>query len=76
MFAPEEEGGQDYGDILGFPGDGFNDKNDADPHEVMEPDLDAGDTPMDETGPGCDQSSVKKHNKSALDGGVKGSITP
>jgi hypothetical protein len=25
MSVPGEEGGQDYDDILGFPGDGFND---------------------------------------------------
>jgi hypothetical protein len=35
MSSPEAEGGQDYGDILGFPGDGFKDKNDANPAEVL-----------------------------------------
>jgi hypothetical protein len=29
MSAPVEEGGQDYDDILGFPGDGFKDKDDT-----------------------------------------------
>ncbi len=27
--SPEEEGGQDYDDILGFPGDGFKDKEEV-----------------------------------------------
>jgi hypothetical protein len=34
MSAPETEGGQDYDDILGFPGDGFKDKDDGNPVEV------------------------------------------
>jgi hypothetical protein len=33
--APEAEGGQDYDDILGFPGDGFKDKDDANPAEAL-----------------------------------------
>jgi len=35
---------------LGFPGDGFKDKEDAGPLEVMESDLDGGDTPLNERG--------------------------
>ena len=35
MSAPEAEGGQDYDDILGFPGDGFKDKDDANPAEAL-----------------------------------------
>jgi hypothetical protein len=35
MSAPETEGGQDYDDILGFPGDGFKDKDDANPPESL-----------------------------------------
>ena len=31
MSVPEEEGGKDYDDILGFPEDGFKDKNVGDP---------------------------------------------
>ena len=31
MSVPSEEGGQDDDDILGFPGDGFEDKPDANP---------------------------------------------
>jgi hypothetical protein len=34
MSVPEEEGGQDYDDILGFPGDGFLDPEDGDPPMV------------------------------------------
>ena len=30
MSAAEEEEGQDYDDILGFPGDGFKDNDDVD----------------------------------------------
>ena len=64
MSAPVEEGGQDYDDILGFPGDGFKDNDDTDPDETTARDLDGGDTPMDETGPPGGQGSVKKHKKS------------
>jgi len=35
MSAPEAEGGQDYDDILGFPGDGFKDKDYANPTESL-----------------------------------------
>ena len=58
--CPEDEGGQDYDDMLGFPAD----KDDTDPDETMETDLHVGDTPMDDTGVACDQSSTKKHKKS------------
>ena len=64
MSAPEEEGGQDYDDILGFPGDGFRDKDDVEPDETRARDLDAGDAPMDETGAACGQGTAKKHKKS------------
>ena len=59
MSAPEEEGGQDYDDILGYPGDGSKDKDDTDPDETTETHLDAGDSPMDDAGAACGQSSVK-----------------
>jgi hypothetical protein len=35
MSVPEEEGGQDYDDILGFPGDGFKDKDDTNDVETL-----------------------------------------
>ena len=35
MSTPEVEGGQDYDDILGFPGDGFKDKDDVNPTETL-----------------------------------------
>jgi hypothetical protein len=35
MSAPQAEGGQDYDDILGFPGDGFKDKDDPNPAETL-----------------------------------------
>ena len=54
------EGEQDYDDIMGFPGDGFKDKNDANPTEVRKPVVDGGDTQMNETEAGSDQDSVKK----------------
>ena len=66
MSAPEEEGGQDYDDMFGFPGDGFKDKDDADPDETTETDFHAGDTPMDDTGVACGRNSVKKRKKSAV----------
>ena len=34
MSVSEEEGGQDYDDILGYPGDGSKDKDDTDPDET------------------------------------------
>ena len=36
MSAPEAEGGQDGDDISGFPGDGYQDPQDADPLETMD----------------------------------------
>jgi hypothetical protein len=38
MSAPALEGGQDYDDIMGFPGDGFVDKTDANPGVLVEQD--------------------------------------
>jgi len=38
MSAPAEEGGQDDDDILGFPGDGFEDKPDTNPGVLTEQD--------------------------------------
>jgi hypothetical protein len=35
MSAPKEEGAQDYDDILGFPGDGFKDKDDTNNVETL-----------------------------------------
>ena len=35
MSVPAAEGGQDYDDILGFPGDGFKDKDDTNPPETL-----------------------------------------
>jgi hypothetical protein len=64
MSAPEAEGGQDHDDILGFPGDGFEDPQDGVPPETMGADLDSGDTPMTEEAAGS-ASSVKKRKKSA-----------
>ena len=63
MSSPVE-GGQDHDDILGFPGDGFEDPQDGVPPETMGADLDSGDTPMTEEAAGSD-SSAKKHKKSA-----------
>ena len=40
------------------------DKDDTDPDETTETHLDAGDSPMDDAGAACGQSSVKKHKKS------------
>jgi hypothetical protein len=62
MSTPEEEGG-DYYDILGFPGDGFNDMDDTNPDDPTQ-DLDGGHSPVKETGATCGQRSVKKHKKS------------
>ncbi len=42
MSAPEAEGGQDRDDILGFPGDGYQDPQDGGPLETMDEDLDSG----------------------------------
>jgi hypothetical protein len=59
MSAPAAEGGQDYDDILGFPGDGFKDKDDANPAEAREPAVDGGDTQMNEEAAGSCQSFVR-----------------
>ena len=63
MSAPAE-GGQDHDDILGFPGDGFEDPQDGVPPETMGADLDSGDTPMTEEAAGS-ASSAKKRKKCA-----------
>jgi hypothetical protein len=63
MSAPEAEGSQDYDDIMGFPGDGFQDKEDVFPPEDMDTDLDGGDTPMNEETSGYGHNSVKKARK-------------
>ena len=59
------EGGQDHDDILGFPGDGFQDPEDGDPPETMETDLHSGAAPMTEEEAGSGPISVKKRKKSA-----------
>ena len=64
MSAPVTEGGQDYDDILGFPGDGFQDKDAVDPVEVSEPTVEGGDTEMNEVAPSSGPSSVKKRKTS------------
>ena len=58
------EGGQDHDDILGFPGDGFQDPQDGGPPETMEEDLDSGAAPMTQEAPGSVPSSAKKRKKS------------
>jgi hypothetical protein len=60
MSAPAVEGGQDCDDILGFPGDGFKDKDDTDPVEVREPVVDDGDSQINEESTDSGQSTVKK----------------
>jgi hypothetical protein len=64
MSVPEVEGGQDHDDILGFPGDGYQDPQDGGPPETMDEDLDSGDSRMTEESTGSDLSSVKKRRKS------------
>jgi hypothetical protein len=64
MSVPEAEGGQDDDDILSFPGDGFQDPEDGDPPETMEPDLHSGVTPMTEEAAVSGPTSAKKHKKS------------
>jgi hypothetical protein len=59
MSAPVLEGGQDDDDILGFPGDGFVDKTDANPGVLVEQDEEGDDARSNE-------DSVKKHRKSAV----------
>jgi hypothetical protein len=48
MSVPEAEGGQDHDDILGFPGDGFQDPEDGVPPETMEADLNSGSATLTE----------------------------
>jgi hypothetical protein len=45
--------------------DGFKDKDDANPAEVREPDVDGGDTQMNEEATGSGQITDKKHKTSA-----------
>ena len=65
MSVPEAEGGQDQDDILGFPGDGFQDPEVGDPLETMQVDLDSGAAEMTEQAGGSHPSSAKKRKKSA-----------
>ena len=64
MFAPVGEGGHDYDDILGFPGDVFQDKDDVDPTETSEPAVEGGDSEMNESTPASGPSSIQKHKSS------------
>jgi hypothetical protein len=69
MPAPVTEGGQDDDSILGFPGDGFKDKTDANPGVLGEQDEEGDEShvsQMDETVGGSGQGSVKKWKKSAV----------
>ena len=59
MSAPALEGGQDDDDILGFPGDGFVDKTDANPGVLVEQDEEGDDTRSNE-------GSAKKRRTSAV----------
>jgi hypothetical protein len=59
MSASALEGGQDDDDILGFPGDGFVDKTDANPDVIVEQDEEGDDARNNEV-------SVKKRRKSAV----------
>ena len=59
MSAPALEGGQDDDDILGFPGDGFVDKTDANPGVLVEQDEEGDDARSNE-------DSAKKRRKSAV----------
>jgi hypothetical protein len=59
MSAPALEGGQDDDDILGFPGDGFVDKTDANPGVLVEQDEEGED-------PRSNEGSAKKRKKSAV----------
>ena len=65
MSAPEAEGGQHRDDILGFPGDGYQDPQDGDPLETMDEDLDSGAARMTEESASSGPSSAKKRRKSA-----------
>ena len=66
MSVPTEEGDQDDDDILGFPGDGFEDKTDTNPGVLGEHDEEDDDTRMDEAGGDSSQGSAKKRKKSAV----------
>ncbi len=65
MSAPEAEGGQDRDDILGFPGDGYQDPQDGGPPETMDGDLDSGAARMTEESAASGPGSVKKRRTSA-----------
>ena len=64
MSAPVAEGGQDDDDILGFPGDVFEEKTDANPGVLGEQDEEGDDTQMDVAAGGSVQGSAKKRKKS------------
>jgi hypothetical protein len=66
MSAPAAEGGHDDDDILGFPGDGFEDKTDTNPGVFGEQDEEGDDTQMNVTTGGSVQGSAKKRKKSAV----------
>ncbi len=66
MSDPEVEGGQDRDDILGFPGDGYQDPQDRGPLETMDEDLDSGAAPMTEESASSGRSSVKKRSAPGL----------
>ncbi len=66
MSAPTAEGGQDDDDILGFPGDLFEEKTDGNPGVLGEQDEECDDTQMDVSTGGSVQDSVKKRKKSAV----------
>ena len=59
MSAPTLERWQDDDDILGFPGDGFVDKTDANPGVFVEQDEEGDDSRSNE-------GSVKKRRKRAV----------
>ena len=59
MSAPVMEGAQDDDDILGFPGDGFVDKTDANPGVLGEQDEEGDDARSND-------GRVKKRRKSAV----------
>jgi len=65
MSAPTEEGVQDDDDILGFPGDGFEDKTDANlgPGVLTEQDEEGDEAQMQQTSGGVCQGSDKKRKK-------------
>ena len=63
--APAAEGGHDYDDILGFPGDGFQDKDAVEPAEASEPAVEGGDAEMNEAAPPSGPSSALKRKASA-----------